>query len=801
MGIAVATLLGGPAAAATERPSPVDVLVPEFGAYFGASLDWSIDSAAQQSTRLGDSAAVLEHTASLPITDAEMAYLVPFLRQTEREGAFAAITLRPSGELLDFDRDAAQDAVDALARVRQDESLPLYLRFAPDMNSNWVVWGQDPLAYVAAFRLFSNAVHDGLPAAVVVWSPVAGGAYPFEAARSGADPSLDTDGDGLLGSGDDPYGPYYPGDEYVDWVGLSAYHDPSGGGRPLNEIPAPGALESMLDGGGGDRDFYERFSKATGTPMMLETAAFFSPGAGGSNELTIKQEWWRQVIAAASEQEHPLLSVVLWRDSSSARAVVGEVVIDWSISRSAEVASAFRADAAGSELVFGPVYSPSASPGPVQTGRGTISGAAAWGVVAAALLAAVALAVRGLSRGRSTRLAYSGSPSRDLRIDFLRGGAIVFVVINHLGLVSVFQNATQEAIGIVSGAELFVLLSGAVLGLVQRPRVIGGGIGEVIRRTGARAWKLYLTALVIIVVVGVVSRVPLVNAVTATTYVDQGTGAAGSEATGRVYDLFAGFGDLFRYPVNPSVIVDIALLRIGPWQVNVLGLYVVMLIVAPVILWALSRRHWILVLAVSWGVYTLQMLLSLRLLPSQFEDSFPLLTWQALFVTGMVAGFHRRRILDWFATRAGRILLALSIVATVALALFSWNNPYLSSAFDVRLGLVPNNTFSSIYSIAFERTTLEPGRVLNVLLVTVTGYAALSVFWKPVNRILGWFLIPLGQATLYVFIMHVLFVLIVANVPVLTTGSVVINSVAYVVVLALLWVMVKARFLFGVVPR
>ncbi|OOB92290.1 OpgC domain-containing protein [Rathayibacter sp. VKM Ac-2630] len=793
-------LVGAPAAAAAESAPSADVLVPDSGAYFGASLDWSIDSAAQQSERLGASSAVLEHSATLPVSDDETTYLAQFLRQAEGEGALAAITLRPSGDLVGFDEADADETVDALARARQDEALPLYLRFAPDMNADWVQWGQDPEAYVDAFRLFSEAVRADLPGAVVVWSPVAGGAYPFTAEPDGADPALDTDGDGRLAAGDDPYGPYYPGDEYVDWVGLSAYHDPSGGGQPLNEVPRAGALDTALDGGG-DLDFYERFAAATGTPMMLETAAFFSPGAGGPGALEIKQEWWRQVLAAASEQEHPLLDVVLWRDSSSARAVVGEVVIDWSISTSEETASAFRADAAGTELVFGPLYAPYGTVGPVSTGGGTIDGAAAWIVVAAVLLAAVALTVWGLLRGRTSRFAYDGPPSRDLRIDLLRGGAIVFVVINHLALVSVFQNATQEAIGIVSGAELFVLLSGAVLGLVHRPKIVGGGIGEVTLRTGARAWKLYVTAIVVTLIVGFVSLVPFLNAVPATTYVDQGTGAAGSEATGRVYDLYAGFEGLVRYPVDPSVIVDLALLRIGPWQVNVLGLYVVMLALAPLILWALSRRRWILVLAVSWGLYVLQMLLGLRLLPSQFEDSFPLLTWQALFVTGMVAGFHRREILGWFATRAGRIVLAVSVIATVGLALFSWNNPYLSSAYDLRLDLVPANTFSSIYSVAFERTTLDPGRVLNVLLVTVTGYALLSLLWKPIHRLLGWFLIPLGQATLYVFVMHVLFVLIVANLPFLDRGSIVIDSLAYVVVLALLWVMVKTRFLFGIVPR
>ncbi|MDJ0325478.1 OpgC domain-containing protein [Cryobacterium sp. PH31-AA6] len=799
--LAIAVVAGFAVTAAPAAAAETESLFsPESGAYFGSSLDWSIDSAAEQTDRLGRSSGVLEHVASVPISDAEATYLAQFMRQAEEAGALAAVTLRPTGDLGAFDRQAAEAAVNALAGARQKEALPLYVRFAPDMNVNWVPWGQKPAQYVAAFRVFADVLHEDLPDAVVVWSPAAGGSYPFASARSTDDALLDTDGSGTLDSRDDPYGPFYPGDTFVDWVGLSAYHDVSGGGAPQNAVPVDGELDSDLRGGG-DLDFYDRFSAAGGKPLMLETAAFYSPGAGGSGALEIKRAWWRQVIAATSDDAYPLIDVVLWRDSSSARAVVGEVVIDWSITGSGETVAAFSADAATSDLVFGPLYTPFVPASPVQASGGTIDGVAAWIVIAAVFLAAVALTLWGFSRGRRGPLAYDGPPNRDLRIDMLRGVAIVFVVVNHVALLSVWQNVTQEAIGMVSGAELFVLLSGAVLGLVYRPKVLGGGIGEVTLRTGRRAWKLYVTTVVVVFVVGIVSLIGFVNSTPATTYVDQGTGAAGSEATGRVYNLYANFESIIRYPVDPSVIVDIALLRLGPWQVNVLGLYVVMLAIAPAILWALSRRRWALVLLVSWAVYVAQFFLQLRILPSQFEDSFPLLTWQALFVTGMVAGFHRREVLTWFATRRGRIVLAVCIVATVALAVFSWNNPYLSSAYDVRLGLVPANVFSDVYSFAFERTTLDLGRVVNVFVVTITAYAALSVLWKPVNRLFGWFFIPLGQATLYVFIMHVLFVLIVANVPVLREGNTLVNSLAYVLILGLLWIMVKTRFLFGIVPR
>ena len=36
--------------------------------------------------------------------------------------------------------------------------------------------------------------------------------------------ALDTNDDGWVDMNDDPYTPFYPGDQWVDWVGLNLYH-------------------------------------------------------------------------------------------------------------------------------------------------------------------------------------------------------------------------------------------------------------------------------------------------------------------------------------------------------------------------------------------------------------------------------------------------------------------------------------------------------------------------------------------------------------------------------------------------
>jgi hypothetical protein len=106
-----------------------------------------------------------------------------------------------------------------------------------------------------------------------------------------------------------------------------------------------------------------------------------------------------------------------------------------------------------------------------------------------------------------------------------------------------------------------------------------------------------------------------------------------------------------------------------------------------------------------------------------------------------------------------------------------------------------------VYEQFFRRDFLGLLRLVNVAVLIISGYAILTAFWKPINRALGWLLVPLGAATLYVFILHVFLALVPANVPVLERGDIWINTLAHTVMLLLLWLMVKREFLFRWIPR
>jgi hypothetical protein len=398
---------------------------------------------------------------------------------------------------------------------------------------------------------------------------------------------------------------------------------------------------------------------------------------------------------------------------------------------------------------------------------------------------------------------------RDLRIDFLRGVAMLFVVVDHIDMPSLLHLISHERIGVVSGAELFVFLSGGMLGLVYRRRIEREGWTETAPRIFRRAGTLYATTIGVSLAAFALTYWPRVDASMLTTWTDKSTSV--------VYRLYPDPGqtDLF--------VRSVAFLRSGPSQFNIMGLYVVLMLIAPFLIFALAapgfrapgvnasinvgrmweHRRWAvpLLLITSWGLYILQQVHPVKIFDAQFEDPFPLLAWQVLFVNGMAAGYYLSEIITWFQTRLGRIALLICSALFLAGLFFAWNNPYLESNWDVRLDIIPANDFARIYDQWFDRAPLEPVRLLNTFVAVIAIYAVLTICWKPFNRTLGWFLIPIGAASLYVFIWQVFLSMLIANIPLFQREHVLVNTIGHATVLLVIWIMVKREFLFRYIPR
>ena len=118
----------------------------------------------------------------------------------------------------------------------------VFLRFAPEMQGQWFPrYGFMPSLYVPMWRRMYTTLKAIVPNVIIVWAPNMGNGYPYGQTPDASELALlDTNGDGRVTSADDPYTPFYPGDEYVDWIGISVYYKSrSSDGLDMNLVQSP----------------------------------------------------------------------------------------------------------------------------------------------------------------------------------------------------------------------------------------------------------------------------------------------------------------------------------------------------------------------------------------------------------------------------------------------------------------------------------------------------------------------------------------------------------------------------------
>jgi beta-mannanase len=145
---------------------------------------------------------------------------------------------RSPTEIATIPQDILDKVAQACKRINTHYGTPILFRYAHEMNGDWTNYGMQPTAYTIGFRRMAKAIHAVTNITAMVWAPNVGIQYPFGKTnqKSNGLPHLepgspdflllDTNKNGVLDTQDDPYTPFYPGDEFVDWFGLSIYWYP-----------------------------------------------------------------------------------------------------------------------------------------------------------------------------------------------------------------------------------------------------------------------------------------------------------------------------------------------------------------------------------------------------------------------------------------------------------------------------------------------------------------------------------------------------------------------------------------------
>lgn len=364
MGVAVAALGTASTTAvpaiASRLECRVDAssLVPsDDTTWLGVNLDWASETLAEHREKLGHAPAVTVQFSDIPYDEETWSHTTNAVTQVQENGGILLLTLEPHGGLDSMSDEVIDQLANDLREINEGGT-PIILRFAHEMNGSWYAWGQQPQRYIKVFRKVAAAVHDTAPGTAMMWAPNYGGGYPFTGGQFAARPGteafrvLDTDGDGALTMYDDTYLPYYPGDDAVDWVGISLYH--WGNQRPWgnNEVTEEGKFHDMLTGtysgtAGDDAmipDFYQVYGVDHGHPVAIpETAAIYTPSRTGADELDIKQAWWRQVFSDETHERFPNLKMINWFEWNKYEIEINDDV-DWRAAGSPAVREAFDAD-------------------------------------------------------------------------------------------------------------------------------------------------------------------------------------------------------------------------------------------------------------------------------------------------------------------------------------------------------------------------------------------------------------------------------------------------------------------------
>ncbi len=331
-------------------------LAPEDGTLMGVNLEWGRETLAQYSERLTERPAVAVTFADFPFDDEDPALIASAAEQLRQEGGMLLLTLEPEHGLDAVTEEHADELAAMLADFNTN-GVPVIVRFAHEMNGSWYAWGQQPVEYIAAFRRVAEAVHRDAPGSAMMWAPNYGGGYPFAGGAYESLPgtpgftSLDTTVDGVLTRDDDPYAPYYPGDDVVDWVGMSLYHWGDAYPWGASVMPEEGKFREQLtgtyDGDNGDDsmlpDFYAEYAVDHGKPVSIpETAALVTDDIDGQRMLNIKRAWWEQVFDPALHEQFPQLRMVNWFEWNKFEPEVGAAV-DWTVLEDSSIRSEFVA--------------------------------------------------------------------------------------------------------------------------------------------------------------------------------------------------------------------------------------------------------------------------------------------------------------------------------------------------------------------------------------------------------------------------------------------------------------------------
>lgn len=171
---------------------PLARFEPPRGCYLGAFVE-------HDSAVLGDFATFerlvgRKHACYVTYSGYGQPFPAEWVGRVKAVGAAAHIGWEPNDGL---DKVRDDEYLRGWARAARRSGVPIFLRFASEMNGNWMPYSGDPGLFIEKWRLVWRVFREEAPNVAMVWCVFATPRRTIPL--------------------------YYPGDDYVDWVGVNIY--------------------------------------------------------------------------------------------------------------------------------------------------------------------------------------------------------------------------------------------------------------------------------------------------------------------------------------------------------------------------------------------------------------------------------------------------------------------------------------------------------------------------------------------------------------------------------------------------
>ncbi len=291
--------------------------------------------------------------------------------------------------------------------------------------------------------------------------------------------------------------------------------------------------------------------------------------------------------------------------------------------------------------------------------------------------------------------------NRDLRIDFARGLANWFMLLDHIPN-NVVNLLTMKNFGFSGAVDLFAFASGYGAALLFGSMMVERGFVIAASRILKRAWQLYAAHLVLFVI-----------------YINAISWVAAQYAAPDLFEEYHVIG-ILNDPVR--VLTHGLLLEARPLNLDVLQMAIVLLGLFPLSLAALLR----------WPNLTMLGSVALYLAAREFNLGLPAypagsavylnpFCWQVLFVLGSYLAVHGRKLVGRLQELQTLRLLAMAYLVLSLLLMVGANVPTVGN-------LLPSGLIDAF--LPTDRENLGPARIVHLLCVALLFSYYVPADWK-----------------------------------------------------------------------